>query len=93
MGRVGRGFKEYVEVGPPLFIFIGTDTKSYAGYGQGTYSLTDKLAVTAGVRYTYEKKRDDNYLSGALVRPFNTLQENWDDVSPKEPLINSSIIV
>ena len=93
LGRVGRGFKEYVEVGPPLFIFIGTDTKSYAGYGQGTYSLTDKLAVTAGVRYTYEKKRDDNYLSGALVRPFNTLQENWDDVSPKEPLINSSIIV
>ena len=83
MGRVGRGFKEYVEVGPPLFIFVGTDTKSYAGYGQGTYSLTEKLAVTAGVRYTYEKKFDDNYLSGPLVRPFNTLQDDWNDTSPK----------
>ena len=83
MGRVGRGFKEYVEVGPPLFIFVGTDTKSYAGYGQGTYSLTEKLAVTAGVRYTYEKKFDDNYLAGPLVRPFNTLQDDWNDTSPK----------
>lgn len=83
MARVGRGFKEYVEVGPPLFIFIGTDTKSYAGYGQGTYSLTEKLAVTAGVRYTYEKKFDDNYLAGALVRPFNTLQDDWNNTSPK----------
>ena len=83
MGRVGRGFKEYVEVSPPLFIFIGTDTKSYAGYGQGTYSLTEKLAVTAGIRYTYEKKLDDNYLAGALVRPFNTLQDDWNNTSPK----------
>ena len=83
MGRVGRGFKEYVEVGPPLIIFVGTDTKSYAGYGQGTYSLTEKLAVTAGVRYTYEKKFDDNYLAGPLVRPFNTLQDDWNDTSPK----------
>ena len=82
-GRVGRGFKEYVEVSPPLFIFIGTDTKSYAGYGQGTYSLTEKLAVTAGIRYTYEKKLDDNYLAGALVRPFNTLQDDWNNTSPK----------
>lgn len=31
-------------------------TSSYAGYGQGTYHVTDALDVTAGLRYTYEKK-------------------------------------
>ncbi len=28
---------------------------SYAGYGQGTYKLTDKLSITAGVRYNHDK--------------------------------------
>ncbi len=31
-------------------------TNSYAGYAQGTYHATDALDVTAGLRYTYEKK-------------------------------------
>lgn len=31
-------------------------TRSYAGYGQATYALTDNLNVTAGLRYTWEKR-------------------------------------
>ncbi|PLK27591.1 TonB-dependent receptor [Novosphingobium sp. TH158] len=31
-------------------------TKSYAAFGQLTYSLTDKLSLTAGLRYTHESK-------------------------------------
>lgn len=34
-------------------------TRSYAAFGQGTYSLTDTLRATAGLRYTYERKTDD----------------------------------
>jgi iron complex outermembrane receptor protein len=32
-------------------------TKSYAGFAQGTFNLSDQFAVTAGIRYTEDKKR------------------------------------
>lgn len=34
----------------------GSDTKAYAAFGQVDYKVTDALSVTAGLRYTYEKK-------------------------------------
>lgn len=48
-------------VGTPLN-FLRTiddeqDTKSYAAFGQLTYDLTDRLAFTAGLRYTHETKK------------------------------------
>lgn len=36
---------------------LGSD--SYAGYAQGTYKLADRLSVTLGARYTYERKTID----------------------------------
>jgi iron complex outermembrane receptor protein len=42
-------------------------TDSFGVYGQGTYDVTDKLSLTAGVRYTEDKKN------------FNFIQViNWD---------------
>lgn len=32
-------------------------THSYAGFGQATYSLTDDTKITAGIRYTTDKRR------------------------------------
>lgn len=32
------------------------DTDSYAAYGQATYAMTDKLSLTAGLRYTDDQK-------------------------------------
>ena len=32
------------------------DTKSYAAFGQLTWTVTDKFKITPGLRYTYEKK-------------------------------------
>jgi iron complex outermembrane recepter protein len=32
------------------------NTRSYAAFGQATYSVTDRFRVTGGLRYTYEKK-------------------------------------
>jgi iron complex outermembrane receptor protein len=34
----------------------GVENMSAAGFGQATFDVTDKLSVTAGVRYTYENK-------------------------------------
>ncbi len=50
------------------FITLGTpklDTNSFAVFGQATYSLTDDLRVTGGLRYTEEKK----VIEGATVAP------------------------
>ena len=32
-------------------------SKSYAGYGQATYNVTDRIHLTAGGRYTHDQKR------------------------------------
>ncbi|EIZ77616.1 TonB-dependent receptor plug [Novosphingobium sp. Rr 2-17] len=39
-------------------------TRSYAGFGQATYSLTDTLRLTAGARYTHERKTQDGLNGG-----------------------------
>lgn len=33
--------------------------RSYAGFGQATFSVTDALRLTGGLRYTYERKTQD----------------------------------
>jgi len=41
---------------PPTTQFFDQDTDTFAIYGQGTYPITERASITAGVRYTYEKK-------------------------------------
>lgn len=45
------------------------DNDSVAGYAQGTYHVTDKLDLTAGIRYTTDTKRflPDQIITGGLV--------------------------
>lgn len=47
------------------------DNRSIAGYAQGTLSLTDKLSLTAGARYTRDKKDfdTDQYLITGTASP------------------------
>jgi iron complex outermembrane receptor protein len=40
--------------------------RSYGIYAQGTYELTDKLSVTGGIRYTWDKQR--HYQSSINIR-------------------------
>lgn len=70
--------------------------RSYAAYGQGSYHVTDALSLTAGLRYTYEKKdfarRQEFFAAtapvppplgtGALITNVDT-QDNWSSISPK----------
>lgn len=39
------------------------NTRAWAGYGQGSYDLTERLTATAGIRYTDEKKDFDQHLN------------------------------
>ena len=39
----------------PLLTDAARDTKSYAAYAQGTYSLTDNVRLTGGLRYTHDE--------------------------------------
>jgi iron complex outermembrane receptor protein len=78
----------------PLFGFSRSFTndhdvtnQSVAGYGQGNYSLTDKLRLTAGLRYTHDQKEVDRrnlaYPSGAPREPELTKSSSSNDVSPR----------
>ncbi len=69
---------------------IGDDleTTSYAAYANGSFALTDRLNVSAGVRYTEEEKDYFRTTTGFFSNPlFNATfafraVETWDDVSP-----------
>jgi iron complex outermembrane receptor protein len=72
-----------------------SDTDAYALYGQGTYTFTDRLRVTAGLRYNKDEKTGDlTYnLFGFLLEPdvalgrppgtqwSDVLDEDWDAVT------------
>jgi len=79
----GDGGFMKVDGGFTFTSFISQVTRSYAGYGQATYNLTDRLSATAGVRYTHEKKRLLSSISGFFERPPGTVSESWSDVSPR----------
>ena len=56
-----RDFENFVIFDPGYYCCGPTrnPTDSYAGYGQASYYVTDKLRVTAGARYTIDKRRQD----------------------------------
>jgi len=57
-------------------------TNSFAGFADGTYQATDKLYLTAGARYTIEKKELDT--EGRLA-PFITFNgsQTWHRLTPR----------
>jgi iron complex outermembrane recepter protein len=52
---------------------LDLQTRSYAAFGQATYSLTDRFRLTGGLRYTYEHKSNS-----MLIR-------NWGFPNPAPP--------
>jgi iron complex outermembrane receptor protein len=69
-----------------------THTDSIALYGQGDYSLTDKLTVTAGLRLTHEEVSFSDQVfkdtvtglrTNASVVPLTLASHVWNDLSPK----------
>ena len=52
-------------------IFAENDTQAWAAFGEVTYDLSDRLTLTAGLRYSDEEKDDYNELNFVLVTPDN----------------------
>jgi len=84
---------------PPAFtnlFFEDTEneTDSYAIYAQATYDLTERLAITGGIRWTREEKQFHYNVSDSLLVSFDgargdfsfILDESYEDVSPKVTL-------
>jgi iron complex outermembrane recepter protein len=87
-------------LGPVISLVTGSindqHNRSWAAYGQATYDLTERLSLTAGMRYTYEDKdfrRTQTFYGpltepparddpGLLVTDIDT-SESWDSWSPK----------
>ncbi|VAV95394.1 TonB-dependent receptor, partial [hydrothermal vent metagenome] len=68
-------------------IFNEIDTESIALFGSLTFALTDRLNVSAGLRWTDESK--DYFLdhsrvnSGVAIIPPTTVSDSWSSLSPK----------
>ncbi len=63
-----------------------TKSENFAIFGDLTFSLTDRLNLNLGIRYSYEKKefeleRLNNVIFPSL--PKSSDQENWDALTPK----------
>lgn len=66
----------------------GLDSKSatryFALFGQGTLNFTDRLSFTAGIRYSWEKTRNDSVVrSNTVVTDVNDRSADFEDISPK----------
>lgn len=62
-----------------------TDNKAYAVYGQGTYDFSDAWSLTAGIRYTYEKRKFINQeitLPSGAITDFVKVGDTFDAVTP-----------
>ncbi|MCW3834682.1 TonB-dependent receptor [Sphingomonas canadensis] len=88
-------------VGPALGIYPApvngvitgdVTTDSYAAFFHGDYAFTDQLSLTAGLRYTYEKKKLVHSQTGDPLGillgtyPQRTLKRSEDDFSPSASL-------
>jgi len=71
-------------------IFNEIDIKSYAAFTQATYNLTESLSLTAGLRYSYEKKDytldHKKIASGAPIINRTTIGDSWDSFTPMATL-------
>jgi iron complex outermembrane receptor protein len=73
--------------GPPSIVRLppfaqSTETKSYAAFGQATWSATDKLSFTAGLRYT----QDEKSFRATIAAPTNlavAIDADFDAWTPK----------
>ncbi len=71
----GNGFQDFI---------YGQDSESWAVYGQATYSLTDSLEVTGGIRYTDDNKKGflfNEGLNHVSIDDKLTNDNDWDNTS------------
>jgi iron complex outermembrane receptor protein len=94
--RVGSHQEAYADdlfgplFGNPTFLRTIDDdlvTRSYAAYANGTFAITPTVRLSAGIRYTKEKKNYDRttsiFLGGAFAGKYDYFpDDSWSDWSP-----------
>ncbi|MEO1019413.1 MAG: TonB-dependent receptor, partial [Pseudomonadota bacterium] len=85
---VATGNGDFVRVpgGFSFSTFISQITDSYAVFGEGTWHFTEQLSATVGARYTHEEKSLVSRVEGAFVRAPGTVDQDWNNVSPRAGL-------
>ncbi len=59
-------------------------TDAFAVFGQGTYKVTDKLHLTAGLRYNTEDKKANQFTDFGFIPPLNqALKEDSNALTPR----------
>jgi iron complex outermembrane receptor protein len=84
-GLVFRAYNDYFNTGVQTnaqHSYVEVDTESLAGFADGTYQVSDNFWLTAGMRYTSEKKTLD---SQGQIAPFVQYHgsETWDEFTPR----------
>ena len=63
------------------------DIESYAVFGEGNFDLTERLNVTAGLRYSKDEKEFTTSLlrrnAGLVTVPPTTVSDSWSDTLPR----------
>lgn len=73
------GYKPLSFTPPSIILDSNLKTDALAGFGEATVQVMDNLTVTAGIRYSYEKKNFGT-ISGGPQRSF---EDSWDDWTPR----------
>lgn len=69
-----------------------TDTESFALFGSATYAFTDRFKLTAGGRWTTEKKEfSQSFTVGTGAVTFSNPAEWWRQTSVASPLVTNSV--
>jgi iron complex outermembrane receptor protein len=80
----GRDQIQIIEPGRLIAIPETNVTNAYALFGQATYGITDRARLTAGLRYSYEKKNFayQVFVDRALAVG-ETPKDSWKSLTPK----------
>jgi len=88
-GGAGNPNNIGVDVGVDLFTRVANQSSAF--FGQGTFRFTDRLSMTAGLRWTQDRKQlrlvHRREASGAYIvgQPGtqDTFREDWSEITPK----------
>ena len=73
-----------VPYGTGVTQFNDLQTTNFALFGQATYNVTEQFSVTAGARWTYEKKEATLTNNDLGVSSFTAVgDDNWDNIAPR----------
>ena len=65
---------------------IALSVESFAVFGQGTYSLTDRFSATFGLRYNYEKKKfniHQVHTNSGMTTLAGSMNNDWSSWTPR----------